>query len=423
MTFEDAKGHLRENYERAGLSFVDEHRRELYMQLGKHTCVIDQEEISEFASSFPLSSAFSEIPNQCSICSTNYREQVVRRIDTGRSRIALSATWGDYIFGDSSSDLPYVKLGVASTTFVNYFRFKEPYLRICKERNVGIHRIATQENDRNRLLDRLYRPRTIQVYNLSEQSVESAARRSTDLIESCLFGLSYLKGQAYSLVEEWPSPGPISTKRPFSLEGRLPGNRLPLPAVSYKRDLIRFYQFGISTDIPVLQFLTFYQVLEFFFINVSDEQLYAKLSARINDLRFRTVPNDLDRLIQDVLDHTRTTDETEMLKAVIAKYVDEDELIAFIREYEEYLGGTYYSKKHEIFGVDVEVKLVSGHVIGNVAKIIKTVRNALVHSSDRHERGVRHVPFSKSTEIVEREVPLVKFLAEKVINATAFQRS
>jgi len=53
--------------------------------------------------------------------------------------------------------------------------------------------------------------------------------------------------------------------------------------------------------------------------------------------------------------------------------------------------------------------------------VVKTVRNALVHSSDHHERVERHVPFSEGTRLVEMEVPLVRFLAERVVIASAAQ--
>ncbi len=67
-----------------------------------------------------------------------------------------------------------------------------------------------------------------------------------------------------------------------------------------------------------------------------------------------------------------------MLKAVIGKFIEEKELIDFIQAYESYLNDKTYTKRRTIFGEDIEVRLTSGHVIGNVAKTIKTIRNALV---------------------------------------------
>src|SRR4030095_12775326 len=138
-----------------------------------------------------------------------------------------------------------------------------------------------------------------------------------------------------------------------------------------------------------------------------------------NDPKFTTTPAHLNRLIQDTLDHKRETDETEMLKLVLSKFVDESELIEFIKAYETYVNDSLFTKKRSIFGEEVEVKLASGHVVGNIAKRIKIIRNALVHSSDRHERKERYIPNASSENMIKRELPLMKFLAERVIIASA----
>ena len=162
-----------------------------------------------------------------------------------------------------------------------------------------------------------------------------------------------MKGITLSLDEEWPRRQP--RVRPFQFGERFDGFELPLPRVNFNSDTIRFYQRGMSTDDPVIQFLSFYQVLEYYFVSISEEQLYTKLSQRINDLKFSTSPRNLDRLIQDTLTHKRETDETEMLKNVLIRFVDEDEIIEFIKAYEEYLDDNLYTKKRTIFGEAVEI--------------------------------------------------------------------
>lgn len=77
-----------------------------------------------------------------------------------------------------------------------------------------------------------------------------------------------------------------------------------------------------------------------------------------------------------------------------------------------------YSKpKEEVFGERLSIRLEEGHTIGNTAKVIKHIRNSLVHSSDKYTREECVVPFSESETIVTKYIPIVKFLAEKVIFA------
>lgn len=417
MTFEEAKTELKEGYVKAGFELVSDQDVELHLKFRKDVFVISEEEIKGYEKSKAVLSTLENIPVECSICGPTFREHLVRALDPIRGRF-LVFPFSDYLFGEPSSDSLYIKVGNASALFVNYFRFNDSYLQLCKERLIRTYRPPSPDG-RKYLKDYLFIPSTIQVFNISEPNSQLALKRSSELIDACLFGLSYAKNLHLRLLDEWPLRRERGVRSRFTFGGQVPGRNLPLPNATYNSDIVRFYQLGVSSDIPVLQFLAFYQVLEYFFIAISDEQLYAKLASRINDFKFRANPNNLDRIIQDVLEHNRSTDETEMLKSVLTKYVDEAELISFIQTYEDYLNDRHYTKKRDRFGVEIEVKLTPGHVMGNIAKIIKTVRNALVHSSDRHDRNIRHVPFSKSAEIVEREVPLVKFLAEKVITATA----
>ena len=124
-------------------------------------------------------------------------------------------------------------------------------------------------------------------------------------------------------------------------------------------------------------------------------------------------------MVHDVTKHGQETDETVMLKNVLNSFIDERELMEFIVSYEKYLDEKIYSKKHNVFGTNIEIKLQEGHVFGNISKHIKEIRNALVHSTDRYERSTRHIPFTKTTKKIAQDIPLMKFLAERIIIASA----
>jgi hypothetical protein len=265
--------------------------------------------------------------------------------------------------------------------------------------------------------DLIYAPMTIKVLGLQEANADSAAKKALELIEGCLFNLSYLKGIALVLEEELPKRQAIGDS--FRYEERDIGSQLPLPKSKINRDVARFYQRGMAVEDPVNQFLSFYQVLEYFFLAVSDEELYRKLSSIVNDPLFSTKPRQLDKLIQSTLSHKRESDETEMLRLVLAKHVDESELINFIDAYEKHLTDRWFTKKRKFFGEENEVKATTGHVIGNVARRVKLIRNALVHSSDRYNRQENFVPTRAAEAEIRKEVPLVKYLAEKVIIASS----
>jgi hypothetical protein len=418
MEFDEAKESLKKGYTDAGLEIIDEHPEELFFKYRNMRFRITKEDITEYANSAQFRSTLEVAPVDCGICCPVYREQMLQSID--RIRPFIGPRDRVFVFGNPDDDSLYLEVGQASKSFINFFRLDKTFLQLNLERWSLPYRSVYRSSEISDIREHLYTPVTIRVYNISETSTKAALAHSSVIIESCLFELSYLKHIHYRLAEEWP----IRERRLHGAERFVFGEptrgyQLSLPTASFNSDIISFYQLGMTSDIPILQFLAFYQVLEYFYVTVSDEQLYNKLSRQLKDPKFNTAPYYLDRLIQEVLEHRRITDETEMLKNVLSKFIDEAELIKFIHAYEDYLGEKLYTKKRDVFGEEVEVKLAPGHVIGNVAKIIKAVRNALVHSSDFYGRNARHVPFSKSTEIVKREIPLVKFLAERIIIASA----
>jgi hypothetical protein len=413
MEFEQAKEKLKDFYRNSGLELVDEHQNELFFRYerGRSSFHIGEQEISDFMQCENVRASFQTLPVECSICSTQYREHIVNFSDYDRRRM-LPYRDLHYIFGTLGESAIYVEVGVASNLFANYYRLDDTVAQYTLER-MRRPIIRENRNNFNEMYDVLYRPLTIRVNNLNAASVEGALKRSSSIIDNCLFELAYLKDITLSLEEELPRRLPRI--KPFQFGTRFEGSELPLPRVGYSADILRFYQRGMSTDDPVIQFLSFYQVIEYFFVRISDEQLYSKLSQKINDPKFTTTPANLDRIIQDTITHKRETDETEMLKFVLNRFIDEAELIEFLKAYEAYLGDNLYSKKKSIFGENIEVKLEPNHTIGNIAKRIKVIRNALVHSSDRYERQQRYIPSTSSEKMIHNEIPLMKYLAEKVI--------
>lgn len=421
MDFIKAKDVIRNGYIDAGFTITDE-GRELSISSDDLPYLVLEEDIERYAELYPQFDSLKVAPCECAICSNDYREQVVIPIESVPLGSVMYRLRDCTVFG-KEAESTYVEIGPSSEIFVNRLRFSEGFMEMSKIRMRSSHvRRQRYNREKEKILDireTLYQPITARVHNIGASSVEAAIRISTPIIEACLFELSYLKELPLGLSHEWPRRQ--SRTRPFRIRDIERGDHLPLPTVQFNADIVRFYQRGVSTRDPVIQFLSFYQVLEYFFLSVSDGKLYDTLSHRLNDPAFKAVPRNLDRLIQDVLDHRRITDETEMLKLVLQNYVESDELVDFIEDYEIYLGEKHYTKRRQMFGQDMpEVRFEEQHLWGNIAKRIKVIRNAIVHSSDRHERSERYVPLTtRAEDAIMKEIPLMKFLAERVVIATA----
>jgi hypothetical protein len=415
MTFDEAKKLLRDRYVKAGLKLVDEHPADVIFQStsGRDPISLSEEDISQYLEFEGRRTQYRAEPVECSMVSTNYREQAIRPSDFERRFLNITREIS-FTFGDSDGTEPYAQISPASTDFINFMRFNEGYLPLSLAR---IQRTTGRREEKTVIKDMLYRPLTIKIMKMNAASIDEAKKTSDAIIDAALFGIACLKDLSFDLRTEWPRRD--QRIEPFRFEEKSDGTDLPLPRARYNPDLVRFYLRGCSASDPVVQFLSFYQVLEYFFLTSADEKLYERLSTRLHDPHFSATPKHLDRLIQDTLEHKRETDETEMLKLVLQRYTSEADVIQFISSYEAHLKDTLYTKKRSIFGEDNQVSLTLGHVFGGLSRRVKLVRNALIHSSDRHERKDRYVPTRANETIIEREVPLVEFLAEKVVIATA----
>ena len=413
MTIDEARKFFKERYTQAGLTLEEEHPDRLVLSRGQSKWIVDAPDLTEYVEQEARFAAFVTKPTECSITSKSYSEQAL----VGTSNF-LSSPFIDkdteIVFGDRESGAPFAVFARASAFFLAYFRFKPGFLEWTTRRLKDT--LSTRRKQDSRVVDRMTPFPPTRVENIQAASVDESLKIANGIISGCLFQLAAARGLPHRARRNWPKQTALAQTQEKDEEQ---DGSLPLLKVNPIRDLVSLYTLGTWTNYPQFQFLAYYQVLEYFFIKIADEQLYTKITRRVNDLGFRCVPEQLDRLIQDVTDHRRESDETEMLKSVLKKYVREDDLVTFLREYEEEIGTPQYSKKRTLFGTDVQITFNPEYVFAGTAKVIKTIRNALVHSSDRYERAERYVPFSGSEELIAAEIPLIKFLAEKVIVASA----
>jgi len=285
MDFEQAKTVLLEGYSRLEMNVSDQGTA-LHVQCEGNTYVVTEEDILTYAEQYPSFAALAVAPCECGISSVNYREQIV--VPIAPSPIApIGIRFREPTTFRQQGDNRFVEIGVVTQLFRNRLRFHEPFLEQHSARMRRPAAFMVRERDEHRQID-IVEPMpsflTARVFNISAPTVEQAVKDTSALIEACLFELSYLKGTSVALSEEWPQRE--SRGRTFRLTEAFPGNDLPLPTAFFNADIVRFYQRGVSSRDPVIQFLSFYHVLEYFFITASDDRLHATLATRLNDPAF-----------------------------------------------------------------------------------------------------------------------------------------
>lgn len=191
------------------------------------------------------------------------------------------------------------------------------------------------------------------------------------------------------------------------------------PTSMYEKNISNYYKVARSSPFPSQSFLAYYHVLEYYFLKVSEDNLHYQLKAVINKTNFKANIDGIDKLISLVRGQANHDNETEMLRKVLERFVPESEFIDYLNQLEEAYGDKIYTKRRLIFGEQMNISPTENHALSNAANLLKHVRNAIVHSSDRYKREECHIPLSETEDVIEELIPLVRFFAEKVIYGTA----
>lgn len=234
-------------------------------------------------------------------------------------------------------------------------------------------------------------------------------------VKACLFALAYKKNESWELSHDIKARGLI-----YSSANEEEGDDLEIPNAEYDNSTVTFYKVAKSSQFPSQVFLSYYHILEYHFLRVADESLYSAVCSQLNDPAFKASYENVNRLLATIKRNDSTVDEKQMLQGVLRKYVHEEDFITFVKAFEHEAGEKLYTAtKQTIFGESFTIKLEKGHALSNTAAVLKHIRNALVHSSDRYAREDCFLPLSESEDVVVKYIPLVKYFAEQVIFATA----
>lgn len=323
----------------------------------------------------------------------------------------------NYEFTDSKTD-KVILSNMSKEYHINLFILSEINMERVKKRLSTRHEVRPERIRSRRInfrFDDLFMNYiTISYLPKNKLDKTEIVKIGREKCKASLFKLAVTESECWELRETIKAKG---FTIPFSDENQ---NDLTIPNSNYDDDMVGFYKVAKSSIFPTQSFLSYYHVLEYNFLRVADEELHSKTKSIINSTTFNSSYENVNKLLSVLQKHERNLDETSMLKRILTKYIDEDELILYIADLEEKTKDKIFSKpKDEIFGERISIKLETGHAIANTARVIKHIRNSLVHSSDKYTREECVTPFSESESIVIKYIPVIKYLAEKIIYANA----
>ena len=134
------------------------------------------------------------------------------------------------------------------------------------------------------------------------------------------------------------------------------------PYKKYNKNLIKYYYQGISSEIPFVQYIAFYHILEHFFFSVSEEEVYDKIKGLITSPSFLPKnKNSIKELYETLkkISRSQTEDgvwrENEAFLLCLNKLIPDLEslktnLYKLNADYEE-----YYKTNVEFIGEDISI--------------------------------------------------------------------
>ena len=176
-----------------------------------------------------------------------------------------------------------------------------------------------------------------------------------------------------------------------------------------------------AAGMPLLQFLAFYQVIEFYFPIYSKSEAQRRLKAILKDPTFRGGRDaDVARLLS-AIQISRSGgfgDERSQLRATLAECCDSDGLRRFIEEDKE-RRDFFLTKCKSLPYHKIPLSNLSADVRGDVADRIYDIRCKIVHTkSDSRDGDVELLlPFSAEAEQLAYDIELAQYLAQQILIA------
>lgn len=196
------------------------------------------------------------------------------------------------------------------------------------------------------------------------------------------------------------------------------------PQNEYYEAPISLYWYARSAiRMPLLQFLAFYQSIEYFFPMYAQAEAKRKVRNILKDDSFRTESDtDILRILKAIKlsNNNSFGDERSQLRATILECIDPDELREYLVESEE--RKEFFSKitkgitKNKIPINNEELDLRN-----DIAERIYDIRCKIVHTkADAKETELDILlPFSKEADLLYYDIDLLQFISRKIIIASS----
>lgn len=269
-----------------------------------------------------------------------------------------------------------------------------------------------EENDQT--VVRRYLTLRVEGVQVTDEAV--AAEILERLGNAALFELDRATGIGLTLCRQRRFPS--LTRRSSATDSPLP---LRLTSEYDKEPLALYWYARTASEMPLLAFLGFYQVLEFYFPQYSRRGALQTLRESLRGLTLDALRDaDLARVLDAVKIGRRGAigSELDQLKATLKHCVNQEALRAFVEEDNERTRFYTSDKCARVSRTRIPVKGSSDNWRGDVARRVYEIRNRVVHAKSEHQDLDVLLPTDPEADLLWHDVELVAFLAREVLQAS-----
>jgi hypothetical protein len=186
----------------------------------------------------------------------------------------------------------------------------------------------------------------------------------------------------------------------------------------YDRDPLFLYWYARSApEMPLIQFLVYYQVLEYYFPVYSRTKTVVALREKLREIYGVARDADVAGILQALRANRRAVygGEKDQLRHTIEQCVSAEELRDFLDEEKT----RFYSDPSSHSISTVRVTVGSSDQRNDVARRVYEIRNRIVHTKSEHDDLDPLLPLDPEVGLLRHDIDLVRFLARKVLSASA----
>ncbi|MEU6713745.1 hypothetical protein ABZ897_19895 [Nonomuraea sp. NPDC046802] len=258
---------------------------------------------------------------------------------------------------------------------------------------------------------------TIKIGDVSSHSHDETLRILGQVTGAVFFELDLRYGLALN-IRKARSAGRARRRR------AIPSSDVPrMPENQYSERPLSLYWYARSArGMPLLEFLAYYQVLEYHFPTYSHREALERIRHELRDPRFE---REDDRHVERILTLASQFGgkgkgkEREQLKATIHACVTSEQLKEFLEEAPERL--EHFTTKRIIEVSRIDPKSKQSDLRDQISERVYDLRCRIVHSKDDANEHYSEMllPFSEEADRLGPDIDLVHLLAQKVLIASS----